>query len=429
MTTAKAKLIRARYLLPMAAELIEDGALLMEAGRIVAVGPFSALRHLDSEIIDYGDAVILPPLVNAHCHLELSNFPQWAKECDETAAPADFVGWIRRLIRVRHQVGVAQFSLSVATGIEQLLSSGTGAVGDILTTPTALAPLLSSPLLGRIFFETIGLEAENFSPLLDAALRAARQLHPPLRGGLSPHSTYTISAHHLERAITLARAAALPLAIHCGESPEESTFLQEGNGPIATELYAAAGWPLPSAPPRLSPVAWLAAHGGLSPQTLLIHGVQVDAGDAACIAASGATVVLCPRSNACLGVGTAPVALYKEAGVHLALGTDSLASNASLSLWDEIACARSLYPEFSPNELLDLATRGGARALGLAAEMGALTAGSGAHFQVLSAAALPPVAELGEWLCSAEHHVVALWLSGREVWRQDAPCHLGPQRL
>jgi len=419
MKKEKAQLLRARYLLPTAgAPVIEDGALLITGGRITAVGRYSALRASAAEVIDYGDAVILPPLVNAHCHLELSNFPQWARECYEATTPTSFVGWIRRLIRVRRQVGIESYPASVAAGVQKLLAAGTGAVGDILTSPDALAPLLASPLYGRIFFETIGLEEERFVPALEAALASARSLTFPLRGGLSPHSTYTVSARHLQRAIS----AGLPLAIHCAESPEESLFLREGRGAIAEELYVAAGWPLPERPPGLSPVTWLAAHGALSPQTLLIHGVQVDAADVACIAASGASVVLCPRSNAHLGVGTAPVGRYKKVGVPLALGTDSLASNDSLSLWDELAFARSVYPEFSPSELLAIATRGGAQALGLATEMGELTAGFGGHLQVLTAATLPPFAELEEWLCSVEHRVTALWLAGVERLRPDVPC-------
>ena len=419
MVKKNSKLLCARYLLPYAgAPVIEDGAILIAGGRIVAVGSSSSLRHDDAEIIDYGDAIILPPLVNAHCHLELSNFPQWLKECDETTAPTSFVGWIRQLIRVRRALGAAPIPASVTAGIQQLLASGTGAVGDILTSPAALIPLLASPLYGRIFFETIGLEEERFAPALEAAVVAARSFAFPLHGGLSPHSTYTVSASHLERAVS----TGLPLAIHCAESAEESLFLREGKGAIAEELYAAAGWPVPERAPGLSPVAWLAAHGALSPQTLLIHGVQVDADDAARIAASGASVVLCPRSNAYLGVGTAPVGLYKKAGVALALGTDSLASNDSLSLWDELAFARSVYPEFSPGELLHIATRGGAQALGLANEMGELRVGSGAHLQVLTAATLPPAAELAEWLCCGEHRVAALWLAGIERLRSDLPC-------
>lgn len=415
----KAKLLRARYLLPRAGEpAIEDGALLIVGGRIAAVGGYSSLQNSGAEVIDYGDAVILPPLVNAHCHLELTDFPQWTTECGETTLPTSFVGWIRRLIRVRRSVGEDPVPASVTAGIQQLLAAGTGAVGDILTTPGALAPLLASPLYGRIFFETIGLDEERFVPALESALASARSLACPLSGGLSPHSTYTVSDRHLKRAVS----AALPLAIHCAESSEESLFLGSGRGPIATELYAAAGWPLLEPAPGLSPVAWLAAQGALGPQTLLIHGVQVDAEDAAIIAASGATVVLCPRSNARLGVGTAPIGLYKKAGVPLALGTDSRASNGSLSLWEEIAFARSVYPELAPAELLAIATCGGARALGLEQEMGALTIGSGANLQVLTAANLPPTAGLLSWLCGAEHQVIALWLGGIEQLRQDVPC-------
>lgn len=419
MKKEQAQLLRARYLLPTAgAAPIEDGALLIAGGRIAAVGRYSTLRASAAEVIDYGDAVILPPLINAHCHLELSDFPQWARACNETTTPASFVGWIRRLIRVRRALGADPVPASVTAGIQQLLATGTGAVGDILTSPAALAPLLASPLYGRIFFETIGLEEERFAPALAAAVASARSLTFSLRGGLSPHATYTVSAGHLQKAIS----AGLPLAIHCAESAEESLFLQQGRGAIADELYTAAGWPLPERAPGLSPVAWLATHGALSPQTLLIHGVQVDADDVARIAASGASVVLCPRSNAHLGVGIAPVGLYKKAGVPLALGTDSRASNASLSLWDEIAFARSVYPEISPVELLAIATRGGAQALGLAQEMGELTAGSGAHLQVLTAAKLLPAAELAEWLCNAEHRVTALWLAGIERLRPDVPC-------
>ncbi|MBE0504013.1 MAG: amidohydrolase family protein [Desulfuromonadales bacterium] len=418
-TCHSSQLLRARYLLPRAGEpAIEDGALLIVGGRIAAVGRYSALQDRAVQVIDYGDAVILPPLVNAHCHLELTDFPQWATECGETIEPESFVGWIRRLIRVRRALGGDPVPASVTAGIRQLLTAGTGAVGDILTTPAALAPLLASPLYGRIFFETIGLDAERFVPSLAAALASARSLAYPLSGGVSPHSTYTVSSRHLKRAVS----AGLPLAIHCAESPEESLFLREGRGPIAEELYAAADWPLPEHAPGLSPVAWLAAQGALSPQTLLIHGVQVDAADAAVIAASGATVVLCPRSNVRLGVGTAPIGLYQATGVHLALGTDSRASNDSLSLWEEIAFARSVYPELAPEELLAIATCGGARALGLGQEMGVLTAGSGANLQVLTATNLPPQTELAAWLCCADHQVVALWLAGIERLGQDVPC-------
>jgi cytosine/adenosine deaminase-related metal-dependent hydrolase len=150
---------------------------------------------------------------------------------------------------------------------------------------------------------------------------------------------------------------------------------------------------------------------------LLVHGVQVDVADVQQIAAAGCGLVLCPRSNEQLGVGTAPAALYRRHHVPLALGTDSLASNDSLSLWDELAAARRLYPELTPRELLHMATAGGAALLGLSGEMGSLAPGGGAHFQLLRPASLPSLSELVEFLCtpgrSAE--VTQLWLGGEEV--------------
>ncbi len=134
-------------------------------------------------------------------------------------------------------------------------------------------------------------------------------------------------------------------------------------------------------------------------------------------------MVLCPRSNDRLGVGMAPLSLYRREGVPLALGTDSRASSDSLSVWDEIAFARSFFgDEVSPEELLAMATVNGARALGLEREMGELRAGLGAHFQVLCPKRLPPLAELGEFLCAPGRtaEVAALFLEGRDVLQIDA---------
>lgn len=404
------KLFRSRYLLPMTGKPIEDGALLIAGGQIVAVGRFSDLRGSAAELVDCGDAVILPPLVNAHCHLELTDFPQWAIDCGEGAEPTSFVGWIQRLVRIRRQLGSAPNPASIRRGIAQLLASGTGAVGDIVSWLPGAQVTAVSPLHGRLYCETLGLDPERFIPLLAAATNTATTLSSPLTGGLSPHAPYTLSAEHLGAAV----ASGLPLAIHCAESLEESEFLRSASGPLADQLYRAAGWSVPP-PSGLSPVAWLDAQGALTDRTLLIHGVQVDAADVALIARRGSSVVLCPRSNARLQVGTAPVALYREYGVALALGTDSLASNDSLSLWDELAFARTVYPQLSPVELLAIATRGGAQALGI--EMGELTPGSSAHFQVLRPSEMPRPGELLDYLCCARSRlrVESLWLDGYEV--------------
>jgi cytosine/adenosine deaminase-related metal-dependent hydrolase len=223
-----------------------------------------------------------------------------------------------------------------------------------------------------------------------------------LKLGIAPHSPYSVSEKYLAHIFDFARRRKVPTTLHLAESREETSFVSDSCGPMTDQLYPFVGWESLVPPPsRRSPVAFVEACGGLVPSCLLAHGVQVDQTDADRLARSGATVVCCPRSNARLGVGKAPVALYRKAGVPLALGTDSLASCDSLSVWDEMAFAHNWFQgELSPAELLTMATINGARALGVAADQGELKPGLGCNFQVLTPAALPPFADLEAFLCA-----------------------------
>lgn len=414
------KLFRARYLLPIATPPLEDGALLIEGRRIVAVGPFAELRHASAELVDFGDAIILPPLANAHTHLELTHFPRWAEEAGEGSEPGSFVDWILRVIRVKRFLDPTRLAPSLSDGIAEALCSGTGAVGDILSWRPGREVHGTSPLRGRLFLELLGLDPEGVRQSLATALDMAVEGRTAfMEPGLAPHSPYNLTGELLDDIYAEARRRSLPVTTHLAESPAERTFLAESGGEIATRLYPAVGWggriPVPA---RRSPVEYLADRGGLFPGHLLAHGVQVGEDDVRSLAVAGVTVVLCPRSNARLGVGKAPVASYLRSGVPLALGTDSRASCDSLSVWDEIAFARSTFAgEIDPSELLDIATRGGAQALGLEGEMGVLAAEEGAHFQVLAPAALPRPGELVEFLCAPGRtgEVAALYLGGTDV--------------
>jgi cytosine/adenosine deaminase-related metal-dependent hydrolase len=416
----KAKLYRARYLLPIASAPLEDGALLVDGERIAAVGRFAELRRADAELVDCGDAVLLPPFANAHTHLELTHYSHWQSIVGEISTPGSFVDWILQVIRVKRRMVPNRYLLSLQEGIRLALASGTGAVGDILSCFPARTAYAMSPLKGRLYYETLGLDpARNqeilrtIGDLLDKGRVGA------LEAGISPHSPYTLSAEYLEEIFDFARRRGVPVATHLAESVDEVAFLEGAEGPLARVLYPYVGWREMLPPPaRRTPVAYLADRGGLVAGNLLIHGVQVTERDVGRLAQAGASIVLCPRSNARLGVGRAPVELYLEQGVPLALGTDSLASCETLSLWDEIAFARSWFEgRLSPPQLLTMATRNGATVLGLGGEMGVLEANRGAHFQVLVPPSLPPAADLEEFLCSPGRsaEVAALYLDGREV--------------
>ncbi len=394
-----------RYLLPIAAAPIENGALLVRDGRIAAVGGAAEIKAAApaAEIVDFGEAVLLPPLVNAHTHLELTHFPRWAQSAGISPRLDTFVDWIRYVIRVKRQVTGEGFALSITAGIKESLAAGTGAIGDILSCFSARAAYASSPLYGRIFLEILGQDSQTLDRLLVAIEEIVRRRpNGAADFGFSPHSLYTLPADHLRMVVAAAERHDKFLTIHLAESTAEREFIATSTGPIAEALYSSIGWKDKVPPPSgLSPLAFLDQCGGLRSKTLLAHGVQVTADDIARIAQAGAAVALCPRSNAQLGVGRAPVDLYRKAGVTLSLGTDSRASCDSLSIWDELAFARTWFAnDLSPSEWLAVATDGGAKALGLGEAMGQLVVGAAANFQVLTPAFLPSHHELEEFLCS-----------------------------
>jgi len=418
-------LYRARYLLPICAPPLEDGALLVMAGDVHAVGPYRELsaRFPKAVEVDFGDAVLLPPLVNAHTHLELTDFPAWAEAAGHAGSPASFVDWILDLVRIRREISNAQLAASLASGLQSSLSAGTGAIGDIFTSLGAVAAYRSSPLRGRIFAEILGHDPRAVSDRLAEILPLLAD--PPaqdLTWGLSPHAPYSLSASTIGQVFAFAADQGLQSVIHLAESLEESDLLENGTGDIAERLYTAAGWN-PSAAPALgcSPVQALCRQGRLRPQDLVVHGVQVDAADVALLKKHECCVILCPRSNATLTVGKAPVAAYAAAGVPLALGTDSLASAQSLSIWEELAFASSWFAgQLAPRSWLQIATLGGARALRLQARLGQLSAGCEASFQVVSLPALPGLDELEEALCCAGREIAVqhLYLAARNVLPQ-----------
>ncbi|SDM66709.1 Cytosine/adenosine deaminase [Geoalkalibacter ferrihydriticus] len=416
-------LYRARYLVPITREPIEDGALVARGGKIVAYGSAKdmAAAHPRAAVVDFGDdSLLLPALVNAHTHLELTHFPDWFRQQGETEKSGDFIDWILQVIRVKRAISQERLGASLRDGIRSCLEAGTGAVGDVLSWLPGREFFRNAPLFGRLYLETLGLDPGRNRQMLKVLGRVSDEcLAGRLRLGLAPHSPYNLSSQYLEDIFEYARRHRLPLTTHVAESPAEVRFLQDSSGPIAERLYPFVGWEDMLPPPsKHRPIPYLSARGGLVADNLLVHGVHVEPADCAAIARAGASVVLCPRSNQRLGVGLAAVAEYVAAGVNLALGTDSLASNESLSLWDELAFARQAFGDaLSPRDLLAMATCNGARALGLGAEMGSFAPRLGAHFQVLHMETIPAPGELFDYLVAPgrTEDVKALFLAGRDV--------------
>jgi len=413
------KLFQARFLLVDSRTLIQEGAVAVEGGRILNAGPGAELHSLfpKASVREFGEAVLMPPMANAHCHLELTDFPRWSASHPPSPKDASFVDWIRRLIPIKHTRSPQALGASLGRGLALCLRAGTGAVGDILSFVPGRDAYRRSPLFGRLYYETLGLDDSRMGERI-RELEALVGEGPKGRftPGISPHSPYNLSRSYLKALATLAQKRGLPLSIHLAESPAETEFLLHSRGEIATGLYPFVGWGgMVPAPAGQRPLPYVLELGLGGADCLFVHGVQLSDEEPELLAKSGATLVLCPRSNAALGVGRAPVEALVAAGVPLALGTDSLASAPSLSLWDELAFLRERTgPEVGDQALLEMATLGGARALGLDGEMGRLAPGWGAHFQVLRPPRMPGGDNLLARLCRSgkDWPLEALYLGG-----------------
>ena len=387
-------LLSARYVYPVSAAPIVDGAVVVEGERILAAGAGAGLaaQYPGARRVDLGDAALLPAAVNAHTHLELTAL--------EEALPADLemAPWILALMRARGALDESALRASAAEGVRRSLASGVAAVGEICSAGQSVGPIVESGLRGIVYYELISGDPARADETLArgrAQLARWRAEYPDaqVRFGISLHAPYTVSAPLFERAAAWARAEGVPVSIHAAESLAETAWLRDRSGPIRETLYATLGLPVDLEPAAArSPMRYLSERGALGPRTLLAHGVQVDAGDLALVADSGAAVAHCPRSNTRLRNGRMPWAAYRAAGVRLALGTDSLASSPSLSVWDEAAYAAELHTQAgeppTPAELLWLATLGGADALDLAHELGSLEPGKLARFASATLAGL-----------------------------------------
>lgn len=376
----------ASYLLNPDVPPVAAGALLVENGIIRDTGTLAELRRAhNAPIADFPGFALLPGFVNAHTHLELTHFPAWLAQSPLSAPSTTFAEWIIRVIKIKRGVIERDHCASLREGIRICLESGTTCVGDISSNPSRFSCYGDYLLGGRVYRELLGHDPAATEALLRDTLTALDTLPPPLFPGLSPHSPYTVSAQIMAAIGIAASQHSLPLALHLAESPEEVDFIFDTSGPLAEILYPYVNWTSHlTTGHRCSPVDWCDRAGLLSPRTLAVHCVHLTLADARLLHERGVHVALCPRSNEQLQVGKAPVSLLKKCGVPLSLGTDSLASNDSLSLWDELHFALDAFPhDLSPAELFAMVTVNGAAALHLEHITGSLVPGKRADFQVV----------------------------------------------
>ncbi len=378
----------AKHLLPVASTPISNGAVLVHDGRIVAFGRRKDVvkAHPGAEVRDLGEVVILPGLVNAHTHVELS-FMNGVPPAGGT-----FMTWLRDLVARRPGIDAGAAAEAATKALETMLLRGTVAVGDIANGAWAAPLLARSGLRGLAFHEIFGFAASDTESILDAAAQRLESIDadPDVLAArdrfttvLTPHAAHTTSFPLLKALGGRAVASGEMLSIHVAESEEESQLLRDGTGPFKDFLIERGAWDPAFKAPGQTPVEYLERLGVLTPRTLAVHCVHLDHQDISRLQARGVTVVTCPRSNQRLGVGKAPVPKLLSSGIQVALGTDSLASAPDVDVFTEVAHLRQEHPGLSPAAALRIATLNGARALGLAKDLGSIEEGKLAALTVV----------------------------------------------
>ena len=368
----------ARWVLPITQPPIENGTVVESDGLISYVGPRAdAPSGKDHEL---GEAILLPGLVNTHTHLELTAMRGFLEDCR-------FAEWIDKLRQSRNEILDTEMLLDSARfGIVEGLEAGITTYADTCSSGVALQAMRELGVRGIMYQEVFGpdpSQAEIAMRELEERIEKLQLEQTELVAlGVSPHAPYTVSDPLYDAAARFANARRLPLAMHIAESEPEYDIVASGTGDFA-ERWRRRG--IPVVPRARSPIALLEQRGALERGPLLIHCVRVDDADIEIMARHRCAVAHCPASNAKFGHGIAPLLPLLAAGIRVGMGSDSVASNNRMDILDESRLAVLIHraatrrhDAFGAHQALELATIGGARALGIDSRVGSLEVGKDA---------------------------------------------------
>jgi cytosine/adenosine deaminase-related metal-dependent hydrolase len=394
----------AAWVLPISAPPIRNGFVTLEGERIIAVGARAPV-----DVASLGNVAILPALVNAHTHLELSYLH------GRVPPSTSFNDWVMALMALRrdHPDPAAPAIIEAARhAIARARASGTGLFGDVSNTLVTVPLLRDAGMAAHVFYELIGFSHPD--PVgrvreARAAADAAAINAGGVRVSLAPHAPYSVSSE-LFIAIR-SDVDAHPdsvTTVHLGESAAEVELLRQGSGPARVMLERLGVWSNEWQIPGVSPSEYVAALGFLGADSLVVHGVQFTREDLARVKTAGSPLVSCPRSNTYVGVGAPPLESFYTAGLPVAFGTDSLASVADLNMFAELAEARRIAPMASARELLRSATLTGAQALRYDDDYGSIAAGK--RVALIAVRVPPDVVDVEEYLVAGIEPDAIAWL-------------------
>jgi 5-methylthioadenosine/S-adenosylhomocysteine deaminase len=384
----------ANWVIPISSPPIADGAVAVDGDRIVGVGARDAMlaQFPSASTRDFGEAAVLPGLVNCHTHLELTAMRGYLEREEN-----DFFAWLKKLTIARlERMTADDLYVSAACGAVEAARAGITCVADASdSAQTSMRALRDVGLRGTVYQESFGPDArlaqENLEKLKEKVQHCRELANERVRVGVSPHAPYTVCGAQLELIAEYALREKLPVMMHAAESEAEFQFMLEGTGPFAEGLSRRG---IEWVAQKVSPIKYLASHGILDTTPLLAHCIRVDEEDINLLKQADARVAHCPKSNAKLGHGRAPLAAFINRGLKFGLGSDSVASNNNCDLIEEarfaVLSSRAAGEVVEDNRMIDAgdvlraATLGGAEALGLESQVGSLEIGKQADVAVVA---------------------------------------------
>jgi len=365
------RVLSADWVLPVEGEPIENGAVVIRDGRIEAVGRSAELGRGEH----HAGAAIVPGFINTHTHLEYAVYAGFGDGLS-------FAPWLATHIERKSRIGREEMEAIARLGAAECLASGVTTVADASFVGAAAHACSALGLRAIVYLEVFGRDPDEALTRYREKLEyVGPALSERVSVGVSPHAPYTCATEVYAACMSLD----VPVMTHLNESMDELEWLLRGEGPMTPVSDLLVD------PDGRTGIRRLAEAGILDERIVAAHCVKVDAEEIELLAHSDVAVAHCPRSNALLGCGVAPLAELRAAGLRVGVGTDGVSSVPSHDYFEElravVAAARARTERadaLSPAEALELATIGGARALGLDAETGSLRPGKRADLAVVS---------------------------------------------
>jgi aminodeoxyfutalosine deaminase len=359
---------RAEWIVPVSSPPVSNASVLTAGGRILAAGPFNQLRKdcpAQTRVVDHGRTALIPALVNAHTHIDLS-----AIKGKIPFPTKGFADWLNTFFTLRGELGNDAIKNGFDRGTQELLDGGTAVFGDV-TNGIVMTESLRLPER-HIFLELIGF---NCGSIISAMPLGIDPTSNGTAFAIVPHSTYSVSPRIIADAKEWTRARRLPFTIHTAEHEEEIEFLRSGTGFCRNLLEKLGKWNPGWVPPQKTPVQYLDTLGVLDESTLLVHAVHMLDSDWTLAAQRKCAVCFCPRSNRNLNAGRPDLTKALSRNILTALGTDSLASNTDLNLFAEAGFVLENYPAIRPDTVLEMITLNPAKVLGRERDFGSIEPG------------------------------------------------------